>query len=90
MVKKKDMSITELALEKLKAHYEAVKDSNDYGNGRFVRKLLEEAEMNLAERLLKLDEPELTMDMLTTLEESDIPEVKNEVKQQKHTIGFSI
>ncbi|NBI91060.1 hypothetical protein D3Z45_10900 [Lachnospiraceae bacterium] len=38
-------------MEKLKNVYESVRGDKDFGNGRFVRKILEEAEMNLAERV---------------------------------------
>ena len=84
------MSITDNAIAKLREHYESVKDRTDYGNGRFVRKLLEEAEMNLAERLLSLDESEITEQLLTTIEECDIPEVKLKKTEKKNTIGFCI
>ncbi|MDE7282322.1 MAG: stage V sporulation protein K, partial [Lachnospiraceae bacterium] len=50
MLSKKQMMITDEAMEKLKNIYESVKESSDFGNGRFVRKMLEAAEMNLAER----------------------------------------
>lgn len=64
--------------------------SNDYGNGRFVRKMLEEAEMNLAERVLQLKEKELTTAVLTTVEESDIPDVAGKDTSKKRTIGFAV
>ena len=37
------MTITDAAMEKLRASFASVKGSKDYGNGRFVRKMLEEA-----------------------------------------------
>lgn len=48
MLSRKHMTATEAAMEKLRRNYEGVHGSRDYGNGRFVRKMLEEAEMNLS------------------------------------------
>lgn len=45
----KKMMITDAAMEKLKNIYESVRGNSNFGNGRFVRKILEEAETNLAE-----------------------------------------
>lgn len=91
MLSQKQMIITDAAMTKLRKHYEMVKSNhqNDHGNGRFVRKLLEEAEMNLAERLLPLKEADITRQMMTTIEEDDIPEVVEE-KGQKPQIGFAV
>ena len=77
-------------MDKLKTHFESVIGRNDYGNGRFVRKLLEEAEMNLAERVLQLNGEELTAAVLTTVEESDIPEIIGKEYEKKRTIGFAV
>lgn len=90
MLSRKQMTITEAAMEKLKTHFERVLGSNDYGNGRFVRKTLEEAEMNLAERALQLKETDLTTAVLTTIEECDIPEMIKKDAGKKQTIGFAV
>lgn len=74
-------------MEKLRRICDEARKNADFGNGRFVRRLLEEAEMNLAQRLSMQDENQLSMEELTTLEEVDIEEpekVKNVVRQ----IGF--
>lgn len=90
MLSRKDMTITDAAMNKLKTHFEGAISSNDYGNGRFVRKMLEEAEMNLAERVLQLKEEELTTAVLTTIEDSDIPEIMAKEFEKKQTIGFAV
>lgn len=90
MLSKKHMTITEAAMKKLRKSYESVRGNSDYGNGRFVRKMLEEAEMNLAERVSQLDESEITTQLITTIEEGDIPEPDAMKHQEKKTIGFSI
>jgi SpoVK/Ycf46/Vps4 family AAA+-type ATPase len=88
MLEQKHMKITDQAMDKLKSIYENVKGTDDFGNGRFVRKTLEEAEMNLAERLLKLDESEITEELLTMLESEDIPDTEMKSSNKVKQIGF--
>lgn len=73
MVSQKRMKITDEAMNKLRHNFDIVREESDYGNGRFVRKTLEEAEMNLAERILQFKESEITTELITTIEECDIP-----------------
>ena len=54
-----------------------------------VKKKFKEAEMNLAERICQMDETEITTEMLTTIEESDIPDVPLEERRQIKKIGFA-
>lgn len=89
MLSRKQMTITEAGMKKLKKNFESVKDSRDYGNGRFARKMLEEAEMNLAERICQMGETEITTEVLTIIEESDIPDVPLEERRQIKKIGFA-
>lgn len=89
MLAKKQMTITELGMKKLKKNFENIKESRDYGNGRFARKMLEEAEMNLAERICQMSEMEITKEMLTTINESDIPDVPLGERRQIKKIGFA-
>jgi SpoVK/Ycf46/Vps4 family AAA+-type ATPase len=89
MVSDRNMTITENAIEKLRRNFEIVSKSNDYGNGRYVRNIIEEAGMNLAERLLKYDETDITDEMLTTIDEEDIPEIKYSDTFSKPRIGFA-
>lgn len=88
MLSRKQMHITDMALEKLRKTYEEVKESSDYGNGRFVRKMLEEAEMNLAVRVSHMTEAEITTELLRTIEEEDIPELATKNYHKKKQIGF--
>lgn len=89
MLSRKQMSITRNAMKKLRENYETVYKQNDYGNGRYVRKLLEEAEMNLAERLLQMGDIEFTDEMITTIEEEDIPAFTPKKQTEKNRIGFA-
>ena len=90
MLSRKQMIITDVAMEKLKNIYESVRGDKDFGNGRFVRKILEEAEMNLAERIAQLDESKLTTKLITTIEERDIPELDVNKQHKKKQMGFCI
>ncbi len=87
MLAEKQMKITDAAMDKLKRIYESARKNSDFGNGRFVRKTLEEAEMNLAVRVQQTDEALLTEELLTTIEASDIPEYERG-KTQERKMGF--
>ena len=54
-----------------------------------MRKILEEAEMNLAERILKLDESEITTELISTIDEGDIPKSCVKKLPAKRKIGFA-
>lgn len=87
MLKRKQMTISEEAMKKLERNYEEVREKEDYGNGRYVRKCLEEAEMNLAERLSVFGEEELSEELITRLTEKDIL-IEEDKKEEKRRIGF--
>ena len=88
MVSKKQMTITEAAINRLRKNFDIAREESDYGNGRFVRKTLEEAEMNLAERILQFKESEITTELITTIEECDIPDLSTRNKTIRQ-IGFA-
>ncbi len=88
MLENKKMRATEGAMKKLKKNFEAVCVDSDFGNGRFVRATLEEAQMNLAERLLGISDSEMTTELITTLEEGDIPAFVPAKKTSKVKLGF--
>ena len=87
MLNKKHMSITEDAMDKFRKSCDAAKVNPDYGNGRYVRKLLEEAEMNLASRICDLPEDKLTDKIISTIDVGDIPDFK--AKKPERKIGFA-
>ena len=76
------------ALTKLTAAFDIARKQSDFGNGRYVRNLLEQAKMNQASRLLEYDFDAITVDEIKTIKAVDvvIPEVKTE---EKCTIGFA-
>lgn len=88
MLSEKQMTITDAAMNRLRKIFNIAREESDYGNGRFVRKTLEEAEMNLAERILQFKESEITTELITSIEECDIPDltIRNKTIRQ---IGFA-
>lgn len=88
MGKSKGVCFDADAQEKLRAVFEDARKRSDFGNGRFVRNILEKAKMNQASRLLEYDFDDITTEEIKTIKAVDItppPEVKKEVKR---TIGF--
>ena len=85
--KKNGMKIETAALEKLERAFDAAKTNTDFGNGRYVRNVFEQAKMNQASRLLEKDCDSITSDEITTITEEDIviPEAK---KCEMRRIGF--
>ena len=54
-----------------------------------VKKKFKETEVNLAERICQMDETKIATEVLTTIEESDIPAISLETKRQIKKIGFA-
>jgi ATPases of the AAA+ class len=90
MVSKRQMKITDEAMDKLRQIYDCECVFKDYGNGRFVRKILDEAQMNLAERVMRSDCNNVSDDYIITIVAEDIPENKGENNQSKVPIGFAV
>lgn len=90
MIERKKMKITAPAMEKLRNNYAVAREHNDFGNGRFVRKMLEEAEMNQAERVLQLGNDDITTQLISTIEECDIPEANINKAPEIGKIGFCV
>ena len=86
--KSKGLKLAEDALSKLSEVFEAAKLSSDFGNGRYVRNVIEHTEMNMAGRLLAIEPGKMTAEALTTIiaDDVDMPE-KKPVNREKH-IGF--
>lgn len=86
--KNKGISLEDAALQKLGTIFETARKQSDFGNGRYVRNVLEQAKMNQASRLLEYDFDDITTEEITTIKAVDIviPEVKIE---EKRKIGFA-
>ena len=89
MLKQKSMSITDEAMDKLRGIYEKVCNQKDYGNGRFVRSIIEDAEMNIADRIADYDEADITKELITTIEACDIKNTDYKTDSNRVTLGFA-
>lgn len=87
MGKSKGVSFEEDALVKLKSLFEIACKQPDFGNGRYVRNILEQAKMNQASRILEYNFDEVTDTEITTIKAEDIvmPAV---AALEKRRIGF--
>jgi SpoVK/Ycf46/Vps4 family AAA+-type ATPase len=85
--KKNGMRIDHDARIKLEKAFDLALTNTDFGNGRYVRNMFEQAKMNQASRLLEKDFDSITADEITTITADDIvlPEPK---KCEKRRIGF--
>ena len=93
MLSKKKYTLTKGAKKKIEEIFDKIIDKNDFGNGRFVRKMIEKAELNQAVRLSSVADEELTEKKAFTLVADDIPsfeelEMKNNDKD-KVPLGFA-
>ena len=67
--------------------FDIAKTDNDFGNGRYVRNVFEQAKMNQASRLLEKDFETITTDDITTITADDIV-IHEATKPQKRRLGF--
>lgn len=65
--RKKGLHLDDQAQEKLASVFETARRQGDFGNGRYVRNILEKAKMAQATRLLTQDYESLTQKEITTL-----------------------
>ena len=87
--KSKGVELSEEAMEQLRIGFEIACRIPDFGNGRYVRNVLELAKMNQAERILEIDPDRVTEKELRTLEETDIEFPRLEAKTERNVIGFA-
>ena len=86
--RKKGLRLDDRAQEKLASVFETARRQADFGNGRYVRNILEKAKMAQATRLLTQDYESLTQKEITTLcaEDIEMPEIAAPARLR---IGFS-
>ena len=85
--RKTGMTIDKDAYEKHTKACDIAKANEDFGNGRYVRNVFEQAKMNQASRLLEKDFEAITTDEITTITADDIV-IPEATKPQKRRIGF--
>ena len=87
IARKSGVTLTEDAGEKLLTLFKAAKTEPDFGNGRFVRNMIEQARMSQASRLLKMDYDRVQRWDIETICAENI-EISAPKKQEKRQIGF--
>ncbi|MBO5897961.1 MAG: AAA family ATPase [Clostridia bacterium] len=85
--RKNGMRLDKDAYDKLAKAFDIAKADDDFGNGRYVRNVFEQAKMNQASRLLEKDFETITTDEITTITADDIV-IPEATKPQKRRIGF--
>ena len=88
--KSKGVSFTEEAMTSLSALFETARQESDFGNGRFVRNVIECARMNQASRILSMDPDSVTDKTLTTIDAADIVFPERKAEPPKRRIGFAL
>jgi SpoVK/Ycf46/Vps4 family AAA+-type ATPase len=87
MAKNYGMSIAPDVCEKLIPIFEATVDTDDFGNGRFVRNIFERAKMNHADRLVCMNSDDISEDDVRILTAVDF-EMPAGLKTMSKVIGF--
>ncbi len=88
MAKKQKLELAPLVRERLLSIFSLATKQPDFGNGRFVRNLLEKSRMKQASRLVRLDPDTVTMEMVSTLIPEDIDEPQLPQKEERRVLGF--
>lgn len=85
--RKKGLHLDDRAQEKLASVFGMARRQADFGNGRYVRNIIEKAKMAQATRLLTKDYESLTQKDITTLcaEDIEMPEIAAPARPK---IGF--
>lgn len=86
---KKGLRLGANACEKLKSVFELAVNEDDFGNGRYVRNIIEKAKMVQAQRLLTMELDKITENDVVTLCAEDI-EMPKTVRPVKSKIGFAV
>lgn len=86
IAKKKDLVLADDARAKLREVFAVALQDDDYGNGRYVRNIIEKAKMAQASRLVAMDYSAVTSEDVRTIVASDIEMPVKKAKQTR--IGF--
>ena len=86
----KGIRLSDSALERLAGIFDDARKQQDFGNGRFVRSIIELSRMNQAERILLMDPDAVTDSILTSVEEEDIEMPAIAHTEKKRRIGFAV
>ncbi len=87
MAKKRGLNLTDDARDKLFEIFDIARNKDDFGNGRYVRNVLEKARMAQSTRLLGMDFDSVSKSDIATIRAEDI-EMPPAPKEAKRQIGF--
>lgn len=89
MMNKKGLLFTADVRGRLTDIFDLARQSPDFGNGRYVRNLLEQARMEQANRIVKMDPEEVTQTDLLVLQAEDFQLPAPKILPAKSKIGFT-
>lgn len=89
IAKQKELTFTDEACNKLTGLFDAARNESDFGNGRYVRNVIEKAKMAQATRLLTMDFDSIESEDIALITADDIEIPKSSAKTEKKRIGFS-
>ncbi len=89
IAKQKGLTFTDEACNKLTGLFDAARNESDFGNGRYVRNVIEKAKMAQASRLLTMDFDSIDSEDIALISADDIEIPKSSAKTEKKQIGFS-
>lgn len=89
IAKQKGLTFTDEACNKLTGLFDAARNESNFGNGRYVRNVIEKAKMAQATRLLTMDFDSIESEDIALISADDIEIPKSSAKTEKKQIGFS-
>lgn len=89
IAKQKGLTFTDEACNKLTCLFDSARNESDFGNGRYVRNVIEKAKMAQATRLLTMDFDSIESEDIALISADDIEIPKSSAKTEKKQIGFS-
>ncbi len=85
----KGVSIAESTRETLIPVFKQIVNEPDFGNGRYIRNLIERAKMKQATRLVQMNPQQMTRETVTYLESEDFEFPQKPQTNKRRLIGFS-
>ena len=89
IAKKKGLTLSEDACDKLEDVFDAARSEVDFGNGRYVRNVIEQAKMAQATRLLAMDFDSIRRKDVVTICADDITMPALSDRPPRRSIGFA-
>lgn len=88
IAQKSNLQFTQQSRDKLYTILDDARKTDDFGNGRYVRNLIEQARMEQANRIVQMDCEDVTQEVLQTLTEQDFSVFDASRAFEKCRIGF--